>query len=117
MIAFIRSFGYAIKGIGAAFHKQVNIKVHFIAALVVIGAGLMFSVSSIEWCVLLLTIGLVISLEMVNCALENLVNLVSPDYHPLAGKVKDIAAGAVLIASIIAATVGIIIFFPYFISL
>jgi diacylglycerol kinase len=107
------SFGYAIKGILVAFKEQRNLKVHTAIAIIVIVAGFYFSVQSWEWVVLLLCIGIVISLELMNSAIENLVDLVTQERKPLAGKVKDIAAGAVLVVSIAALIIGVIIFLPH----
>ena len=76
-------------------------------------AGFYLSIAAIEWCILLLCIALVIGLELVNTALENLVDLVTRERNPLAGKVKDIAAGAVLVVSIITVIIGLIIFRKY----
>lgn len=116
MEKFIKSVGYALNGIAAAWKEQSNLKIQSVIAVMVIGAGFYFQISSIEWIVLLLMIGGVISLELVNSALEEMVNLVTKERHPLAGKVKDIAAGAVLFFSMIAATAGVIIFWKYIFS-
>jgi len=78
----------------------------------VVFAGFYFSLSNFEWTVLVLAIALVLSLEMINSAIEYMVDLVSKDYNPVAGKVKDVAAGAVLIAAIFAIIIGLIIFIP-----
>jgi diacylglycerol kinase len=74
--------------------------------------GILFAISIAEWMLCLLCFGLVITAEMLNTAIENLVDLASPQKHVLAGKAKDIAAGAVLVAAIVAAIVGLIIFLP-----
>ena len=108
----IRSFGYALKGIKAVFGKEANMNIHLIMTTLVIICGFVFSISITEWMLCIGCFGLVISLEMLNSAIENLVDLVSPEKHELAGKVKDIAAGAVLVAAICAAIVGLIIFVP-----
>jgi diacylglycerol kinase len=84
-----------------------------VVALVTIGAGFYFGITSWEWCVILITIGLVIALEMVNTAIERLVDLVTRERKPQAGKIKDIAAGAVLVVSVIAVVVGVIVFRKY----
>lgn len=93
---------------------QVNPWIHLLATAVVLTAAFWFKVTAIEWCVLLLAIGLVWTAEALNTAIEVAIDLVSPDYHELAGKSKDVAAGAVLIASIISASVGLVIFWPHF---
>jgi diacylglycerol kinase len=113
MEKFIKSVGYALKGIVAAWTEQTNLKIQSVIAVIVIFAGFYFRITSIEWMVLLLMIGMVISLELVNSALEDMVNLVTKERHPLAGRIKDMAAGAVLVFSFIAATIGVIIFWKY----
>ena len=109
----IDSFRYAGVGIWQFFSNEIHAKVHLFAAVIALGLAYYFSISRQEWINILLCIALVISLEMVNSALENLTDLASPDYHPLAGKAKDLAAGAVLWASIFAAFIGAIVFWPY----
>ena len=110
---FFKAFVYAKKGIVVAIADQRNLKVQIAVALVTIGAGFYFQITDLEWCVILLMIALVISLEMMNSAAENLVDLVTREYSALGGKVKDIAAGAVLFASIIAVIIGVLIFRKY----
>lgn len=109
----IRSFGYAFKGIGQFIASQPNAWVHLTATVVVVALGFVFSISQGEWVALILAMGLVWTAEAMNTAIEWLVDLVSPEFNPLAGKVKDVAAGAVLLASIAAALVGIIVLGPY----
>jgi diacylglycerol kinase len=87
--------------------------VQIFIAVITIGAGFYFYIAAWEWCAILLTIGLVIGLKMINTAIESLVDLVSREKTPRGGKVKDIAAGAVLLVSIIAVVVGVIIFRKY----
>lgn len=113
MKKFLRSFTYAVNGIRASFADQLNLKVHFMAALLVIAAGFYFGISGSDWCIIVLSIALVIALEMMNSAVESLVDLVTTERKPLAGKVKDIAAGAVLFASVMSVIIGAIIFSKY----
>jgi len=108
----IQSFGYAIRGIREVFGTETNMKIHIGITLLVIICGVVFSISLIEWIFCLLCIGLVIGAEMINTAIENVVDLASPEQHPLAGKAKDIAAGAVLICAIISVVIGLLIFVP-----
>lgn len=75
-------------------------------------AGIWLGISRMEWCVCLILFGLILGLEMVNTAIEVVTDLVSEEYHPLAKKAKDTAAGAVLIAAIAAGVIGVIIFLP-----
>ena len=110
------SFKVAFRGIGMAIVSQSNLKIHIVAAAVVICAGFYLSISNIEWIVLLLTIGLVISLELVNTAIEELVNLIAPEMNKKAGRIKDIAAGAVLVAAIVAVIVAFMIFWKYLVA-
>ena len=107
-----KSFGYAFAGIFACLKKESNIKIHLFMALMVTIFGFILKISLTEWCICLVLFGLIISLEMVNTALEAVVDLVTSEKRPLAGYAKDTAAGAVLAASIFAAIVGVIIFVP-----
>lgn len=109
----MNSFGYAFKGIAAAWKGQSNLKIQAAIGALAIVAGFYFGITNVEWYVLLILIGGVLSLELVNTALEEMVNLVTREHHPLAGKIKDVAAAAVLIFSIIAAVVGVLIFSQY----
>ena len=108
----IKSFKYAFDGIGHLIKSEPNVIIHFIAAVIAIGMGYFFSISLVEWCLIIFAIGFVFSAEAFNTALEYLTDLVSPDYHELAGKAKDTAAAAVLIAAITSALIGGIIFLP-----
>lgn len=108
----IKSFKYAINGIKSAFRSEVNMRIHAIIALLVIVCGCFFQISIAEWSLCALCIGLVLAAEMLNTAIENAIDLISPEKHPLAEKAKDAAAGAVLICAIVSAIVGLIIFVP-----
>lgn len=110
----LKSFTYALSGIGSFLNKEPNAWIHCSAIVIVTIAGFLFGITRTEWLVIILCFGIVLAAEALNTAIERLVNLVSPDYHPIAGDVKDIAAGAVLICAITAAIIGLIIFIPYF---
>ncbi|WP_321517103.1 diacylglycerol kinase family protein [uncultured Bacteroides sp.] len=112
----LKSFTYAWKGIGSFIRKEQNAWIHSAITTAVIICGFLFHITAIEWIAIILCIGLVFAAEAFNTAIERLVNLVSPQQNKTAGDVKDIAAGAVLICAIAAATVGLIIFIPYFIA-
>lgn len=103
---------YAINGILEALKTQWNMKIHAVAAIVVLGAAFFFEISLIEWIIIVICIGMVFIAEIANTAIEYLVDFVSPDIHPIAGKIKDLSAGAVLIAAITSAVIGILIFGP-----
>jgi len=96
---------------------QRNAQIHFVATLVVVAAGFIFGVGIGEWIALVLAITLVLALEALNTALEAVVDLASPQLHPLAKRAKDVAAGAVLIGAIGAAVVGCLIFIPRLLAL
>jgi diacylglycerol kinase len=108
----IESFGYAFKGIATLFSTQPNARIHGIVLTLVVTAGFYFKIDKVEWLIIALIAALVLSAEAMNTAVEFVVDLVSPDYHPLAGKAKDVAAAAVLIAAFGAVVVGLIIFLP-----
>lgn len=106
------SFRYAFQGIADLMRTQPNTWVHTGISLVVVGAGFYFGLSRLEWVAVILCIAIVFALEAMNTALEYLTDLVSPGYHPLAGKAKDVAAAAVLLAAFGAMAVGLLIFGP-----
>jgi len=112
----IKSFGYAFKGIASLLKKEHNAWIHCLAIVVVTSLGFYFHITHIEWCIVLLCFGMVLAAEGFNTAIERLVDLVSPERHPVAGDVKDVAAGAVLICAIAAAIIGCIIFLPYLLN-
>ena len=107
-----QSFGYAFQGIFTCIRKERNMKIHCVVSILVVIAGAIFQISAIEWCICLVLFGLVMALEHVNTAVEAVVDMVTEEYHPLAKIAKDTAAGAVLIAAIMAAIAGGIIFLP-----
>lgn len=113
----IKSFSFAFKGIKTLVETQENAQIHLFAIVVVTIAGWFFKVSNIEWCFLIVAYTIVLAAEAVNTAIEFLVDLASPNYHPLAGKAKDVAAAAVLITAIGAVIIGVIIFLPKLFSL
>lgn len=113
MKKFLKGFSFAFAGIWYALKTQVNMKFHFIAALVVIGAGFYFDIQDIEWFLVGLAICLVWTAELFNTAIESLTDLVTKEVHPLAKVAKDTAAGAVLISSTFALLLGIHVFWKY----
>ena len=109
----IASLEFALTGIFTAFKEERNMRKHALSAILAIVAGLLFGISVTEWLFLLLSVSLVIAFEIMNSALENVVDLAS-DYHfsMLAKNAKDMAAGAVLVISGFALVTGLIIFVP-----
>ena len=109
---FIRSFGFAIMGIIHAFRSQWNFRFHIYTSCVVIFSAILLQLTVLEWCIILLCLGSVIATELINTAIEINIDLTSPEFNKKAGHAKDVAAGAVLITSLIAAIIGLIIFIP-----
>ena len=107
-----KSFEYAARGIKWLFAEH-NAWIHLIATIVVIIAGFCFDITRTEWMMVCICIGMVFAAETFNTAIEKLCDVVSPEWNDKIGKVKDLAAGAVLITAIVAAIVGLIIFIPY----
>ncbi|QEM13855.1 diacylglycerol kinase family protein [Mucilaginibacter rubeus] len=112
MKRLIRSFGFAFKGLGYAAHTQPNFRFHLVAGTIAIILGFLFRISTAEWLWLMISIAIVLIAELLNTSLETLTDLVSPTYNEKAGRVKDVAAGAVVIAALFALITGAIIFLP-----
>ncbi|RFM28844.1 diacylglycerol kinase family protein [Deminuibacter soli] len=117
MPSFATNVRHALDGIKVFLATEKNGKIQTVIALLVVAAGCWFHISAAEWCLVLFCMGLVISMEMVNTAIEKLCNHVTPIQHPSIKTIKDISAGAVLFAAIIAAITGSIIFYKYVIAL
>ena len=115
--SLINSFKYACMGIKSAIKSERNMKIHVLATLIVTALGFILGLDPLEWVACIFSIVIVISSEMLNTALETIVDLVSPNINPLAKKAKDIAAGSVLVMEIGAFLVGLIIFIPKIINI
>lgn len=111
-LTLLASFRYAFAGISYLIHTQRNAKIHCAVGLIAVTCGLIFQIDRVEWLALVLTIALVLTLEAVNTAVEAVVDLASPQHHPLAKVAKDVSAGAVLLAALAAVVIGLIIFLP-----
>ncbi|WP_084723501.1 diacylglycerol kinase family protein [Virgibacillus chiguensis] len=105
-------FSFAWQGIKFVVKNERNFRVHLCAAIVVILAGIILNINITEWSIILLLIGNVFITEMLNTVAERIIDYVKPDVHPAAKQIKDVAAGSVLIAAIIAVIVGCFIFIP-----
>ena len=112
MSRLVKSFTYALKGIYFYITSKGNVRIHLLATVLVIGLGCWLHVSLKQWILLVLAIGMVHAAEAFNTAIEEIVNFISPQHHPSAGKIKDLAAGAVLITAATAAIIGVLIFTP-----
>jgi len=108
----IKSFKYAFAGLKVLIQEEHNARIHLLTTLLVIITGFLLDVSTVEWAALVLAIGLVISLEAINAAIENIANFVSPEKHEMIKKIKDLSAGAVLVGATTAIVIGAIIFIP-----
>ncbi len=109
----IRSFRFAFLGIWQFFRNENNAKVHLLVTVIVLVAGYYFQLERNEWRWIVAAIALVWITELVNTAIEKLVDLVSPDFDPRAGAIKDLAAGAVLLSALAAVVIGGLIFWPH----
>ena len=116
-IGLVRSFGYAFSGIAQLIRRQRNAQIHLFLSAVACGAAFVWGLSRIEWLILVLTIAIVLSMEAINTALEAVVDLASPQFHPLAKQAKDVAAGGVLLAAIGALGVAFLLFGPHLLGL
>jgi diacylglycerol kinase len=110
MAKTFKSFTYAFKGIYLVIRYENNTRFHMAATLAACMLGFFLQLSLLEWTIILMQIGLVWTAEVFNTALEKLVDLISPQYDPRAGAIKDIAAGAVLITSMMSLVIGLLIF-------
>ena len=114
---FFNSFVYAFIGIKTACKTEQNFLFDAIFGILTIIIGFLLKLSVIEFAIVLIAIGLVVSLELINTAIEYTIDMAMPEIHPLAKAAKDISSGAVLISAIMALIVGIIIYLPKFIAL
>ncbi len=112
LLARLRSFGHAFRGLAICFRTQANARIHALAALLAVVLGFVLKIAAWEWCAVVVSIASVWAAECFNTAMEGVVDFVSPERQPLAGRIKDLAAGAVLAVAIGAAVVGAIIFGP-----
>lgn len=112
LINRLKSIGFAFKGALFLIKTEASIKIQFIIALLVTAFGFYFNISKTEWIVQFLAIGLVISIEGINTAIEKMADFIHPENHKKIGVIKDIAAGAVILASIFAIIIGFIIYIP-----
>jgi diacylglycerol kinase (ATP) len=113
----LKSFGYAAAGLKYMLLTQHNFLIHITLTLIAILLGFLLKITNLEWVAIIIVIGLVMSAEIFNTAIEEIVNIISPHKNEKAGIIKDIAAGAVLVLSIVALTTGIIIFLPKIIQI
>ncbi|MFD1870987.1 diacylglycerol kinase family protein [Hymenobacter bucti] len=106
------SFGHAFRGVAVALRSELHLQFHAVATVLALGLGYYCHLGATEWALVALAITSVWAAELFNTAIETLTDLASPGYHPLAGKAKDVAAGAVLLAALGAVLVGSLVFGP-----
>lgn len=108
----IKSFGFAVNGLRILFHEEHNSRIHFFASVLVIIAALLFKLNTYEWIAIIFSIGLVITAEIINTAVENIADFLTTEQNNHIKKIKDLAAAAVLVSALTALTIGLIIFLP-----
>ena len=108
--SFRKSFGFALQGFRFAVTTERNIKVMLCGGVFAVVMGIVLQIDLISWAIVLLCCGCVLAAELLNTAIETIVDLVSPEYHPLAGHAKDVAAAAVYVLSFLVAIVGVLVF-------
>ncbi len=113
----IRSFSNAFRGLGLFFEQEHNARIHAVVAVITVVSGLLVGLSRIEWIAVFFAIGMVIATEAMNTTVEYLCDFVCPEYNNTIKKIKDLAAGAVLICAIAAVIIGCIVFIPHLITL
>lgn len=113
----IRSFSYAFNGLAAMMRNQHNFYIHITLAIFALALAYLLNISKTEFLFIVVAIGMVLSAEVFNTAIEKLTDLAQPNHDPKAGMIKDIAAAAVLITAICALAIGLIIYTPYLIEL
>lgn len=113
----IKAVGYAFKGALLLLKTEHSIQAQAIIATCVTILGIVFNITATEWMMQIFAIGLIMSLEGANTAIEAIADFIHPEFHAKIGKIKDIAAGAVFITAITATIIGLIIYIPYFIDI
>ena len=112
-IRFIKSFGYSIEGLKYAYKYEQSMLIHVIATVCVICANIFFQVTGMEWLVTVIAIGMVLSAELINSAIEAVVDLITLEEHPLAKIAKDCSSAATFILATMAAIIGLVVYIPY----
>ena len=108
----LNSFSHAYNGLKILLKEEHNSRIHFIAAIAVIAASFLFKINLYEWIAVIFSIGFVIVLEIINSAIENIADFISPEKHEKIKRIKDLSAAAVFISALTALVIGLIIFIP-----
>ena len=112
----LKSFTYAINGLRILIREEHNARIHVVAGILAVVAGFVLDISKVEWLAIILSIGFVLAMELVNSAIENIADFVSPERHETIKKIKDLAAGSVLVSTLTALIVGLMVFVPKVLS-
>ena len=112
-MAFKISLQHALRGLGRAARTEPNIRWQLFLTVLAFSLGLLFQLSRGEWLLIIVVVGLVLAMELVNTALEKTLDIIKPRFDEQVGRIKDIMAGAVLIASLVALASGILVFWPH----
>ena len=110
---FIRSFSFSISGLKYAYKYEQSMFVHVIATICVITANIIFKVQPIEWLITVLAIGMVLAAELINTAIEAIVDMVTLEFHPLAKIAKDCGSAATFVLAVMAAIIGVVVYLPH----
>lgn len=110
---FLKSFTYSIDGLKYAYKYEQSMMIHVIATILVIAANIFFQVTGMEWLITIIAIGMVLSAELINTAIEAVVDLVTLEIHPLAKIAKDCGSAATFVLAMMAAVIGCVIYIPY----
>jgi diacylglycerol kinase len=117
IIKRLKSFGFAFNGLKILVKEEHNSRIHIFATFCVLIAGFVLKLSAFEWIAVVFAIGFVITMEIINSAIENIADFVSPEKHYIIKKIKDLAAAAVLISAITSIIIGLIVFLPKILAL
>lgn len=115
--SIFESFAFAFDGLGEVFSREPNFKIHIIIATAALILAWILKLSGVEWLILLFTIASVLILELINTAIEELVDIISPETNEKAKVIKDVSAASVLIAAVVSIIIGLVLFLPKIISL
>ena len=113
----LKSFRHAFRGIAQLVKREPNFRIHLVIAVLVITSGILLNISTAEWFIIIITIGIVLVAEGLNSAVEQLCDIVSPGEDKRVKNIKDILAAAVLISAVMAVIIGLIIFLPHILAL
>ena len=113
----LKSFRYAFQGLKALLIEEHNARIHFVVAIIVVASGVVFKLRPYEWIAVIFAIGVVITTEILNSAIENLCDFITPERNGKIKKIKDLAAAGVLISAISAGIIGLIVFLPKIVAL